>query len=390
MKLHSRKNRSMEPITTANGESSKSLKSRIVFFVVCLLFPMAMLAQINFAEEQKKEEGWEYLRNAMMMPFDSTDFNFRQFPIAEAYRKYIGQQIFFLDNPSREDWKNKYFEIIDVIPECDGRDYYSYPCKDKPNELCSSNGFCRITYKIKNIQTSEIFEWEVGWRDHLKIEKDWEKPISKPVYDNRNKYILVGSFVKFKEAMVGKNMVYINEGPCGFREPYHKYNVKTVWKCTDVSIAANADNFILNDRCGYFKEAQVVFVLQDTKNPSIVKHAPIGVFLSTVAEFENAEECCILEKTFQDYNNRNKQAEIQYKQQLTTKYGAAAAEKILARKLEIGMSKAVCNEIVKGAYDITTQSATTEIWRIKKGLESWYGGCSMLHFTNGKLDSIIK
>ncbi|MGI6479938.1 MAG: WG repeat-containing protein [Salinivirgaceae bacterium] len=69
------------------------------------------------------------------------------------------------------------------------------------------------------------------------------------------------------------------------------------------------------------------------------------------------------------------------KQQLTKKYGAATAKKIIAGKFEIGMSKALCRAI---AYHVTIvgQTANTELWRVStwKSTRDAY-----LHFTGDKL-----
>jgi len=89
-----------------------------------------------------------------------------------------------------------------------------------------------------------------------------------------------------------------------------------------------------------------------------------------------------------DYLKQQKKSDQEFakrKQQLTTKYGATNANKIIAGKYEIGMSKAVCKEIA-GYMSIIDKTATTETWKINS---FWTGSVIYLYFNDNKLIRIV-
>ena len=104
-----------------------------------------------------------------------------------------------------------------------------------------------------------------------------------------------------------------------------------------------------------------------------------------------AEEKANKEKELQrakenaQYKQQLEQAETRRKQELTIKYGAATTEKIIAGKLEIGMTKAVCKEIV-GYATVAEKTATTETWKV---VSYWTGNITFLFFTGDKLERIV-
>jgi hypothetical protein len=171
------------------------------------------------------------------------------------------------------------------------------------------------------------------------------------------------------------------------------------WKCIDVSICN--DNFFdlireeikRNKIVGYEQGEHIAFVLQNTKDTSIVGNLDIDD-----RYYRQSFECLLrgdcgmmLKRTYQAYQNfikkeeqQNKQKIAKRKQDLIAKYGVVTANKIIAGKLEIGMSKAVCKETV-GYATVIDQTATNETWKIN---DIWTGGAIYLFFTGNKLTRI--
>jgi hypothetical protein len=88
----------------------------------------------------------------------------------------------------------------------------------------------------------------------------------------------------------------------------------------------------------------------------------------------------------QNYNQQQAQEKAKRKRQLTAKYGAATADKIIAGKYEIGMSKAVCKEMA-GYAAVVDKTATAEVWKISNIMGY---GATYLYFSSDKLTRIVK
>ena len=392
-----------------NGASSKNLMSCGIFILACLLLPIRLSAQITFAEKRElpqQKYGWDYLRDDMMSPYDSSTIYFDKYPLLQAYKKYIGQQIFFKKGTkvyprssgygSTEiskvdeavDLGHKYFEIIDVISIAKSQLKYGYAMtyyykreNDSEEKL--------INYTVENDSVPCFIIKDIQTYDTLEFV---------PFGRFKEDYILVGGFVDLKNRMVGQKLVYFS----GFsdKEILHE------WKCIDVSIAD--DGFIyagytelkINDKKEY--KEHVAIVLQKTKDTSVVGNifysAPesnsgagnIVYFARTLKGLSNLHYGMTLEKTYQTYQKirnqekaQNQQARAKYQQQLISKYGATAAKQIMDGKLEIGQNKAICREIAN-EVTVTEKTATTEKWKV-----STFWGEYNLYFSGDKLVRIV-
>ena len=410
----------------------KNLMKTGFLLIASVLLPLLLSAQITISSSPPPKEEkpkWEHMRESIMMPYDSLYFQISYYPIFDAYKKYIGQRLFIfgdakegylfgtdrvtmftqnLKNPTCDQVEGKYFEIIDVIsiPEFessiinpDRLDYQTY--NKAYNSLFSFKGRIRSdgswwdypdgTSKIENenipvFKVREINSMETFYMCVIPLTTFDE------VYNPKERYILVGGYVKFKEKMVGKNIVHYK---------YNSESIKSIWKCIDVSISQDSKLFFKPDALssvyGLFNdEKQLVLVLQDTQDQSTITHLRYGILETDMPIKQSG---MALENIFQDYllraADRKKQTEQEikqraeaYKQQLITKYGAAAAAKIMAGKLEIGMSKDVCKAIMESSFrniSIIDKTTSTETWRCsyRNDSESY-----ILYFTNDKLARI--
>jgi len=85
-------------------------------------------------------------------------------------------------------------------------------------------------------------------------------------------------------------------------------------------------------------------------------------------------------------NNQMSQVLSKRKQDLTNKYGAAMASKIIAGKYEIGMRKAVCKEIAGYTPPVLNKTGTSEIWKISN---IFFDNSTYLFFEDDKLVRIV-
>jgi cyclophilin family peptidyl-prolyl cis-trans isomerase len=86
---------------------------------------------------------------------------------------------------------------------------------------------------------------------------------------------------------------------------------------------------------------------------------------------------------------KERKEEQEKRQKLTSKYGKTTADKIIAGKLEIGMTKAVCKELATNngyLVSIVEQTANTEKWKFKHLI--WDSG-KYLYFNGDKLAKIV-
>jgi len=406
---------------------------RLVFFALFAIVTLDMSAQITFAEpviQQTEKQGWEFMRDIMLLPYDSTQLVVYFYPTLEAYKKYIGQKLFVTDEfHGHIIYKNKvegdkyklrylvrgdtmvvhkYFEIIDVVSivksnfydrtlslyKYDDNNEFSYINEKNEKTKCYVIADSIPCFVLKNIQNSDTVFLAMDRRNH-------GKNIWGDGKEDRG-YILVGGFVKLKEKTVGQKIVYYEQEASSAPE------IKSAWKCIDVSIASNDcigdywDDSSNNNNT--FKDTErVSFVLQNIKDPSIVRNLSV----EKIQEYtlRPPSHGIIFEKTFRDaelaYNKQKQQAKQEQakqeqqiaqekakrKQQLTAKYGATVADQIMAGKYEIGMSKAVCKEIAGYTPSVVEKTATEEIWLISN---YFFGGKTYLHFVGDKLARIVR
>lgn len=110
-------------------------------------------------------------------------------------------------------------------------------------------------------------------------------------------------------------------------------------------------------------------------------------------ELERQEQVKIAEQEKQQRLQKEEQDKAKRKQELTAKYGAANANKIMEGKFEIGMSKAICKEINSSSY-VIDKTENAETWEIK---HSYYDGAryivrgyTHLYFNGDKLVRITR
>ena len=381
----------------------------LVIVLAMLLLPLCLTAQITFAEKPPVDNTpeWWHLKDEMLMPYDSTSLKIELYPTLEAYKKYIGQTLFYMEKPmvlflSKNATQfvapqNKYFDIIDVISLADveyekrfdavwkmARNRSAFydkfnikiPVKYYDKEYGKYGGYGVAESKdfpvfvLRETETgdtfySTCFAHTGGYYD--------DKKLSSPL-------ILVGGFVKLKEEFVGQTILKMKS------DKYKSLSerIEQKWTCVDVSIK----------EFGAYNDPQVALVLQ-SENDSEKEYLAYTEFLKRrngtyiireqYLKMEQEEQKKI--QANREVSQQYEQEQAQYKQTLINKYGAATAAKILKGDLEIGMSKDVCKEITKARrYTVADKTATTETWVFR---DMWGGISFALYFQGDKLVRIV-
>ncbi len=257
---------------------------------------------------------------------------------------------------------------------------YFFPCEDNYEKKCS--------YEVESKDVPYFVLKDIQLMDTIYCTSPH---LESPKYE----HLLVGGFVKLKESVVGNSVVACKHS-LG-----HKPEILSMWECTDIVITDDEDYINVDwseERKGTSKQQGelVSLVLQNSKNKNITGYVAL---FNITEDFEKLRGgyCFMLEKTYnryvsalnetkQKYSQQAAQEKAKRKQQLTSKYGAATAEKIITGKFEIGMNKAVCKEIIGYAPAVIEKTATTETWKISYFIG---GGSTFLVFTGDKLYRII-
>ena len=321
-------NRSLNSVNTMNTscfkdrERQKKILSRLIFLFAGILFSITLSAQITFAEKIEKKPDWDYLRDAIMAPYDSMDVCIQPYPLLEAYKKYIGQRLFFMKysvylhsdtkdgyiidksmddgwsimKDNRKDAIHKYYDIIDVI----GADKSPFSHKIGrhseyryiPENKKGSTNF-RKDHKLHNVSEDNqpcFILKDIQSCDTLYLYVEFYMS-GFPPFKSRQSFILVGGFMKLKETMIGQDFIYY--GP-SFRSGYGREAIrKSVWQCIDVSIATDDYFQKYNSSDKVEKEGsdeeQLAFVLRNKKDASIIPKCPLAAhkihLFYTVANF---------------------------------------------------------------------------------------------------------
>ncbi|MDR1896562.1 MAG: cell envelope integrity protein TolA [Prevotellaceae bacterium] len=392
-----------------NGVSPKSLTSRMNFLLVCLLLPISLSAQVKLAESKvaKPElpEWWE-VKDIIFAPYDSSYYQIKQtYPSLEAHKKYIGQQLYcplydindintfnysnkIVGNSNthlgNKHVGNKYYTIIDVL-SINGQQADNIYGEISRSDRYQSGNYQAIhgghvyyvdkdsvpCYVLKETESGDIFY--TGFPEN---------------------FLLVGGFVKIQQEFIGQNFIeYTNAA-----------GVYKKWKCTDVVLTTDA--MVDREYYGLGFPFRIILVFQNADDPEKIierdhrRQNNIGRWVTEIAHNEMQEKILAGEaarerakkekeqqeaKEIAAHRQQLAQKEAQRKQELTAKYGAATATKILAGKYEIGMSKAVCKEIA-GYAAVIDKTATTETWKISN---IWVEYATYLYFNGDKLARIV-
>ena len=448
-----------------------SLKNRVALVLAMLLLPMCLVAQITFAEKQPVDNTpeWWHLKDKILMPYDSTYLKIQLYPTLEAYKKYIGQILFYMagpymagpqvlflsknaiilegernkiEKPVKRDKiekpvtyyynqffapQNKYFDIIDVISLADieykkrfdstvkaidrGQSEFLdkfgiwMPIGYYDDESAKYGKYCATESKnfpvfvLRETETgdtlySTCFMYTAGYSGGYYYDKLLSSPL-----------ILVGGFVKLKEEFVGQTILKMNSAKYSTRSFSEKILQK--WTCVDVSIADG-------------NRGQYIALVLQSENDNKKEYLAYTEFLKDHSLYDykyiTGEQYLKMEQEAQKANKESEQKLAEEgqerekkinerKNKLTAEFGAGIAEKIIAGKFVVGMSKKACKETMQSLTDqivligipnaymsrVVRSTATTEVWETyTQGL---FGGQAdgpfeYLHFNGDKLVKI--
>lgn len=398
---------------------------------------------------QEEKPYWWNEREAIDAPYDSLYYKIEVYPIWDAYKKYIGQRLYLPSNERLSDsynlnytdsprilfsnkidtteiirgyyepndtlpiylYKyrdaknninivgNKYYEIIDVLSieksvEFEKHSIYAY----------SKNRLDNTMYQTPSNSGNEDFKMfspgvEEGGAPYFVLR---EVESGDTVYTGfPREFILVGGFVKLQQEFIGLNIFEVKNRPYEnfvLHEQSYDNLINNKFKCIDVVLnkdgrvnlvlkniidAAEVTEINLSDLKSMEMDVSVSWKWVTEKTYNEVWDILLAE--NAVKEKKKRETELQREKEDQQYRHQRVQQEVKRKQELTTKYGATIADKIIAGKFEIGMSKSVCAEIA-GYANIADKTATTETWKISN---IFFGGVTYLFFTNDKLVRIV-
>lgn len=289
---------------------------------------------------------------------------------------------------------------IENLQGYNGSRLYFFPCDDKPHQNCryvieDEDLPCFV---LRDIQSMDTIYRTIPTVDYSSRE-------SKSDYrakDEDHGVVLVGGFVKLQSNAIDQNYIFWSHSMA--LEP----EVRSVWKCIDVSITAEDDYMSYhndNGRSSYSRNSNrnnddiITLTLQNNKNPDLVDFIKYSTITNNVGIdfiYGSMDGPVTNESKFKEYEFAWKQQKLdrrkltiqennKRKQHLTDKFGKINAEKIIAGKFEIGMSKAVCKEIAIHVT-ITDKTATSEIWNVSNIL---WGNFTYLFFEGDKLVRIV-
>ena len=405
----------------SNRMNLKNQIGKIIFLLLILLFPISLSAQITIIEEAKKEEkkpGWYYLKDVILAPYDSSDVFMQVYPLWEAYKKYIGQRLFFIsyyssdqkimvkkegeivDLTGRIDLAHKYFDILDVMCAGDKNSpfyyshydklYYYYLPENKKDEVRDGITKENLPYFIlKDIQSNDTLYCYL---------------VQKGNHNSFTCMILVSGYEKRKKLMIGQNIVRYD----GY------FRKKSTWQCIDISIATSRSSIFstMDEEDDYIRQEKLVYVLQNKDDATLTGKLPVEYLKGGRSGWTDEESFQIYddnrkqrlaqqeeqkrqeeqkkERERQERQKESAQEKAKRKQELTTKYGATTANKIIAGNFEIGMSKAVCREVCKENASMAStieKTANAETWEVKNLI---WDTTTYLYFTGDKLVRIVR
>lgn len=411
--------------------SKKTTNKEVVFFVLIAfvsLITHKANAQVTFSSSDNIEltHGWDYLKETFSYPCDSSELVIKPYPILEPYKKYIGQQIVIVNNYINFYKRTEYIGVHD-------KTYYNFnqvkpnngsyftivgvqPLGDPKYSIMSENT-SRTNYRYKrpdneyagyNIPYNEypVFLVEnTETKDTLLVDLLGKDPLDK--YSNAA-YLLVGGYIRLKENFLNKEVIYYETSD--FSQGYYQSSIQSIWKCIDVLISTGKhyceqcnDEKIKSENSNY-----LALQIQNTENPKIVRNLKINCLISAEKlklsdKIFNWASCTegsygftfkdIFESEMKSRTNaalveekKSNQEFTKRKQSLAAKYGATTADKIIAGKFEIGMSKAVCKEIIGYVPAVIEKTETTETWKINYFIGN---NSTFLLFYGDKLSKII-
>jgi hypothetical protein len=382
----------------------------VIAFTACAcLFQVETInAQITFGEVKevpKEISDWErYCIKELCATYDSSSFFVEPLPLIDAYRKYIGQQLFLLEvgyydtqliytNPKnnridtdlyfpyyenhnyiniKEAIINKYYEIIDVIP------YDKYP-------------YLKEYGKKIHIETRQFVYNDSEGNRRFKyapfiscfVLKETQSGDTVYTFEPE-KFIIVGAFIKLKNEHIGKTFVnYI------VSDNNEDLKLQSRWKCTDVTFIKNKPSFVLKN---------VDIESTEITLDCFSKFSGEQMILETYFDLKEGrqrrgEKYWALEQEFNKYSNeliaankaqekerqeRQEQttaAKAQRRQALITKYGQIMGMKVFNQEPEIGMTKAMFDDMNVKHWVVSTQKMETangvaEVYVIRYGLNT--------------------
>lgn len=330
-----------------------------MLLVIVLLLSTNIYSQITImkAEIQKPEHNnfvYDSLKN--MSPEKYND--------RYTYHHLIGQTLMYCGNPysyrAEANFKiGSYYRVDGILPDDTGKGLYH-----------------RLS--LTDIDTGDKYE---------------EGDIFTEKYNF--KWVILGHYEKMKSLYVNKEFVYFsNKSYTGYDKQDHIINLatdtitknikeETVWTCVDVQVKQR----VKDDRMDIDNRSPIVLIFD---NPQYGKHyCYLETKMGKPFENYNKEEAPLVCGKFQlkSYYDKTKSLNIaannKRKADLTRKYGATNANKILRGIVVTGWSKAMCVESWGEPSDINKTSGSFGVH------EQWvYSDGTYLYFENGKLTTI--
>ncbi|MDR0438145.1 MAG: hypothetical protein LBH22_07595 [Bacteroidales bacterium] len=307
------------------------------FFAITL--SLSVFAQIKVAEKEPELPRWWKHKDCLFAPYDSSYCyisveemcGLKGVPLS-AFGKYIGQQIY-------RKYDEKYFEIIDTST------HVTY----------GSMTYRQWYFDLQEMQSGDRASW--NFFDNTDVN----------FRSRNNQYIFVGGFIKLQQMFIGQNIYSVTR------------NNEQDWKCTDVVMDGRTISLLLVRKDGTQIKIRVPEEDKFFNHKLWQNFRPSN---SNDTHWMTETQYRAMKQGEAKTSQQSTQQQAQRRQQLVAKFGATHADKIIAGKYEIGMSKVICREILNyhnRKYKVIEKTATAEVWEV---------GNTWLHFKSDKLEKI--
>ncbi len=252
-------------------------KLQIIVLFILSLTTNLLLGQINSTNERvvetpQKPKWWKF-RTVIFAPYDSSYINVKRYPTLEAYKKYIGQELYLPSFDLPEAYHNNREDILINSLLCGGDKSYTgkyfkitainnlenYKC-DIYKEVVNYKG-CAVNNRLFSISQKDCPEFTLK-----------EKETGEFFYTAFPDYfIIVGGFEKLKQNFVGRTICEISAFPAAYNSSNNI--LENIYECTDIVLhpktkdKAQEINLILRqkEKHSFGKEVNYEFINQKGK-----------------------------------------------------------------------------------------------------------------------------
>ncbi len=256
-------------------------KIQIIVLLLLSLTTNSLFGQIKSTNERvveapQKPKWWKF-RNIIFNPYDSSYVKVKRYPTLEAYKKYIGQELFLpsFDLPEAYHDNRENILINSLLCGGDKSDVGKYFTITAINNL--ENYRCDIHKYVFNHKycTVNNIEYSIPRKDcpEFTLKEKETGEIFYTVFPDY--YIIVGGFEKLKQNFIGKIICELSEFPN--RVNYSRNILENIYECTDIVLHPKTKN----------KEQEINLILRQKENRSFGKEVNYEIINERGKSYKN-------------------------------------------------------------------------------------------------------